>query len=160
MTEPANTFVYRAGDEAGTERLGAALAGALPEPAVVALHGTLGAGKTRLVKAIATACGTPPEAVVSPTFVLCQEYRGRRTLFHLDAYRVADDEEFWQLGVDELFDAPAVTLVEWADRVSRSLPEERLEVHLEVTGPTSRVITVTAKGARYQPTIDALKRDL
>src|SRR5262245_39032142 len=97
-------FVFEAADEGATECLGAALAAALPAGVTVALCGTLGAGKTRLVQAIAAACGVPRDEVVSPTFVLCQQYHGSREINHLDAYRIADEDEFRELGVEELFD--------------------------------------------------------
>ena len=65
-------------NEQDTERLGAALADVLPPRTVVALIGTLGAGKTRLVQAVATALGVPAGSVTSPTFVLVNEYRQGR----------------------------------------------------------------------------------
>jgi tRNA threonylcarbamoyladenosine biosynthesis protein TsaE len=120
--------------------------------------GTLGAGKTRLVQAIAEACGVPPRQVVSPTFVLIQQYRGRRPVCHIDAYRLRDEDEFDQLGPDELFESDALVLVEWADRVTGSLPRERIEIRIEVTGPRSRRFEVRAVGPRYEPVIDELRR--
>jgi tRNA threonylcarbamoyladenosine biosynthesis protein TsaE len=141
-----NRYTFTARDEADTDRLGAVLAAALPERVVVALSGTLGAGKTRLVRALAAASGVAPEDVVSPTFILCQEYHGRRRLYHLDAYRIRDDEEFLDLGVEEYFEAPAITLVEWAERVRDCLPAERLEIEIRVAGETAREFTLTAHG--------------
>ena len=91
-------FVFDAASEADTDRLGAALAGVLPPGTTIALNGTLGAGKTRLVQAIAAACGIDRQDVVSPTFVLCQRYQGDRMIYHLDAYRLHDDDEFRELG--------------------------------------------------------------
>ena len=82
-------FVFEAADEAGTERFGAALATTLPAGTTIALCGTLGAGKTRLVQAIAAACGVPREEVVSPTFVLCQQYCGTRTIWNARCPRPA-----------------------------------------------------------------------
>jgi tRNA threonylcarbamoyladenosine biosynthesis protein TsaE len=101
------------------------------------LNGTLGAGKTRLVQAIAAACGVPREEVVSPTFVLCQQYQGTRTINHLDAYRLKDEGEFRALGADELF-AVDLTIVEWADKIAGALPEDHVRIDIEVTGSTSR----------------------
>ncbi len=66
-------------DEEGTAHLGERLASALPDYATVALIGTLGAGKTRLVQSLAGALGVDRRDVVSPTFVLAQEYHGRRS---------------------------------------------------------------------------------
>jgi tRNA threonylcarbamoyladenosine biosynthesis protein TsaE len=67
-----NEFVLEADNEADTDRLGAALAELLPDGTVVALSGTLGAGKTRLVQGVAAAAGIDRQLVTSPTFVLCQ----------------------------------------------------------------------------------------
>ncbi len=89
-------------DEADTARLGRALARSLPETATIALIGTLGAGKTRFVQAVAEGCGIDPASVTSPTFVLCQPYHGTRTLYHLDAYRIRDLDEFLELGVERV----------------------------------------------------------
>lgn len=126
-------------NEQDTQRLGATLATVLPPGTVVALVGTLGAGKTRLVQAVATALGVPAGSVTSPTFVLVNEYRqGRVPVFHFDTYRLKNDDEFLELGPDEYFDSDGLTFVEWADRVEHLLPEERVEVELEVTGDTTR----------------------
>ena len=141
-----NEYRFLANNESDTRRLGAALALALPAGTTVALIGTLGAGKTRLVQALAAACGVPPETVVSPTFVLCQEYHGRRSLYHLDAYRLKDDDEFLQLGPEEYFESDGITLIEWADRVIDCLPPQRLEIHVEVVGDTARQFRLLAVG--------------
>jgi tRNA threonylcarbamoyladenosine biosynthesis protein TsaE len=143
-----NPYSFVAENLADTDRLGQALAEVLPDGTVVALCGTLGAGKTRLVKAIAAGCGIPSEEVVSPTFILCQEYRGRRTLFHLDAYRLRSTEEFRQLGVDELFRSPALVLIEWADRVEGALPAERVEIRIEVGADERRRFEIIGRGER------------
>lgn len=138
------TFVSRS--EADTARLAAALEAALPERAVIALNGTLGAGKTRFAQAFAAAAGIDPAEVTSPTFVLCQEHHGRRALYHFDAYRLAGPEEFIALGGLEYFDFPGVCLVEWADRIAAALPEERIEVRIEVVGETERAFHLRAIG--------------
>ena len=150
-------FIYEAPDEAATARLGAALADVLPDGTVVGLCGTLGSGKTRLVRAIAEASGVDPRSVVSPTFVLIHEYHGRRPIYHLDAYRLRDEDEFLQLGPDEYFDSPGLTLVEWADRVESCLPAERVEIRIEVTGRESRRFEILAHGQGYAEVIEQLK---
>ena len=149
-------YQFLAKDESDTRRLGAALAQALPAGTTVALIGTLGAGKTRLVQALAAACGVPPETVLSPTFVLCQEYHGRRTLYHLDAYRLKDDDEFLQLGPEEYFESDGITLIEWANRVIDCLPPQRLEIHIEVVGETERQFRLIAVGREAAALVDAL----
>ena len=143
-------FRYDAADEAATAALGAALAKVLPHNATVALRGTLGAGKTRLVQAVAEACGVDRRAVVSPTFVLIQEYQGRQTVYHIDAYRLRDEDEFLQLGPDEYFESDGLVLIEWADRVAGPLPRDYVEIRIEVTGVESRRFEIRAVGQRYE----------
>lgn len=149
-------FTFHARSESDTASLGAALANVLPDGAVVALVGTLGAGKTRLVQAIAAASGVDPAEVVSPTFVLVHEYHGRRPIYHFDAYRLDTEDEFSALGPEEYFDSPGLSLVEWADRVSNCLPRERIEVQIDVAGPTERRFTIRATGKRLEDAITQL----
>jgi len=138
------TVTISLNDENDTEHLGQILAEAVPDGTTLALCGTLGSGKTRLTQAIAVACGVD-RGDVSPTFVLCQQYQARRTIYHLDAYRIKDDDEFLELGVEEYFDSPAITIVEWADRVADCLPDDRIEIELQVTGDEEREVVLTAR---------------
>jgi tRNA threonylcarbamoyladenosine biosynthesis protein TsaE len=158
MTDGRWTFLAR--DESDTERLGRALAELLPEGAVVALNGELGAGKTRLVQAVAAGCDVDRRDVVSPTFVLVHEYHGNRPIYHLDAYRLNDLEEFLQLGVTEYFGAPNLVFVEWADRVAQCLPDERLEITIRAQGDRERIFDITAHGAEYAGVVSSLRRML
>jgi tRNA threonylcarbamoyladenosine biosynthesis protein TsaE len=153
-----NVFRYEAGDERATAALGAALAEVLPEGTTVALCGTLGAGKTRLVQAIAAAAGVDRGQVLSPTFVLIQEYHGRRAIYHIDAYRLRDEDEFSALGPEEYFEGEGLILVEWADRVQGCLPADRIEVRIEVTGPESRRFEIVSRGPKHAETIRQLQR--
>jgi tRNA threonylcarbamoyladenosine biosynthesis protein TsaE len=149
-------FSYRADGLAQTDALAAALADCLPAGSVVALDGPLGAGKTRLVQGIAAALGVPPGTATSPTFVLVNEYAGRMPVYHFDAYRVKDEDEFLELGPDEYFEGRGLSLIEWADRVRRCLPRERLDVRVEVAGPDVRVFHVSAVGC-YDAVVERLR---
>jgi tRNA threonylcarbamoyladenosine biosynthesis protein TsaE len=153
-------IIYNADSESATAVLGHALAESLPPGTTVALCGTLGAGKTRLVQAIAEALGVSRRDVVSPTFVLMQEYHGRRTIYHIDAYRLRDDDEFQQLGPDEYFESDGLVLIEWADRIEHSLPRDYLEICVEVTGAESRRFTLRAIGRRYEEAMRHLARQI
>lgn len=144
-------FQFKSESEADTRRLGLTLGALLFDGAVVALNGPLGAGKTRLVQAVAEARGHDPRDVVSPTFTLIQEYRGARPVYHFDAYRLRDDDEFLNLGPDEYFYGSGVSLVEWAERVAGCLPAEYLEVVSRPAAPTVREFTISAHGERYSP---------
>src|SRR5688572_6419776 len=149
-------FVFLSESETDTERLGQALAAAIPAGTVVALIGTLGAGKTRLVQAFAPAHGVPRDAATSPTFVLVNEYQGRLPIYHIDAYRLRDEDEFLELGPEEYFDSAGVTFIEWADRVADCLPAERVEIRCEAVGETSRRFTLSATSPRLERVVDAV----
>jgi tRNA threonylcarbamoyladenosine biosynthesis protein TsaE len=149
-------LAFHSGSEADTERLGSALAGALPRGSVVALIGTLGAGKTRLVQAFAAARGVAREQATSPTFVLVNEYEGDVPIYHIDAYRLRDGDEFMALGPEEYFESQGVTFVEWADRVADCLPRERLEVYCEAIGETERQFELRGFGPRMEQAVAAV----
>jgi tRNA threonylcarbamoyladenosine biosynthesis protein TsaE len=159
-SEQMDHIVFNAVDETDTARLGAALAETLPGGTVVALYGTLGAGKTRLVQAVAEALGINRREVVSPTFVLIQEHHGKKTIYHIDAYRLRDDDEFLALGPDEYFEGPGLVFVEWADRISGCLPEERVDISVEIGESDRRQFDIAAKGAKYKPLIADLAREI
>jgi tRNA threonylcarbamoyladenosine biosynthesis protein TsaE len=127
---------------------GRALGETLHAGDVVAISGPLGAGKTQLVKGIAQGLGVAgDEPVVSPTFVLVREYRGRTKLYHLDAYRLSGANELLALGLEEMQQEPdAVIVIEWADRVPEAIPPEALR--LEHVSPTSRRVRVAVAERR------------
>jgi tRNA threonylcarbamoyladenosine biosynthesis protein TsaE len=150
-------LTFTALNESDTQHLGAALADVLPPGTVVGLIGTLGAGKTRLVQAVAASLGVPPGKVTSPTFILVNEYAGGRIpIYHFDTYRLKDEDEFLQLGPDEYFDSNGLVFIEWADRVARLLPDERLEIEIEVIGETERRISVRGTSTRMEALIAGL----
>jgi tRNA threonylcarbamoyladenosine biosynthesis protein TsaE len=125
--------------EDDTSRLGRAIAGLARPGVVIGLVGLLGSGKTRLVRAIAEALGVDPLAISSPTFVLIHEYLGSIPIYHVDVYRLQDPAAFEDLGITDYFCGGGLGLVEWADRVRGSLPEDSWWIRLEPTGPTSRI---------------------
>jgi tRNA threonylcarbamoyladenosine biosynthesis protein TsaE len=154
MTGPIR---FEVADLAGTMAFGHRLATCLFPGAVAALIGPLGAGKTHLVRAVAEGLGVKESRVVnSPTFVLIQEYIGRLPIYHFDAYRLRSAADFFDLGVNEYFQAGGVCLIEWADRVQEYLPPEYLQISIELTGDTSRRFIVGQKGTTYASVIDTL----
>ena len=137
-----------AASEQDTDALGRRIARAAEPGLVVALVGELGAGKTRLVRDVATALGADPNVVNSPTFVLIQRYDARIPVFHFDTYRLRDADEFADLGPEEYFLAGGVCFVEWADRVAELLPDDQLRIDIAATGQTTRQIRLTATGPK------------
>lgn len=151
-------FSFLADSEEDTERLGTLLADVLPAGTVIALVGTLGAGKTRLVQAVAAALGVPRDAVTSPTFMLVNEHLGGRLpVYHIDAYRLHDEDEFLELGPEEYFDGAGLTFIEWADRVENCLPADFLRIDIEVAGDTSRLIILSTASENYAALVDRVK---
>lgn len=124
-----------------TEELGARLGATLGPGCVVALRGELGAGKTVLVRGLARGLGIE-EAVTSPSFTLMHEFEGRCPLYHFDAWMSGREELFLEGGGAEYLGGDGVAVVEWADRVSEWLPDERLEILLEHLSPTERRLTI------------------
>ncbi len=153
-----NEFSFLADSEADTERLGSLLADVLPAGTVIALVGTLGAGKTRLVQAVAAALGVLRDAVTSPTFMLVNEYAGGRLpVYHIDAYRLHDEDEFLELGPEEYFDGAGLTFVEWADRVENCLPTDFIRIEIEVAGDVRRQFTISASSPALASLMKSLK---
>jgi tRNA threonylcarbamoyladenosine biosynthesis protein TsaE len=152
------SFYFLARNEADTDRLGEMLAEVLTPATTVALVGTLGAGKTRLVQAIAAALGNPRDGITSPTFVLVNEYRaGRMPVYHFDTYRLRDEDEFLELGPEEYFAGAGVTFVEWADRFAEILPDDYLKIEIAPVGETEREFTITAVGTKHEPLLEELR---
>lgn len=139
-------------DAGATERLGADLAGALgdrPGPWLIALEGSLGAGKTTMARGFLRALGHAGR-VPSPTYTLVEPYdiSGREVL-HMDLYRLADARELEYLGFRDVFDGDAMVLVEWPERAGERMPPADIRVSLSVAGEgrTARLSAETTRGA-------------
>jgi tRNA threonylcarbamoyladenosine biosynthesis protein TsaE len=111
---------------------------------VLAIEGTLGTGKTHLIKGIALGVGTDQmDQVNSPTFVLVNEYQGRLDIFHIDAYRLDRPEDFELLGFDDFLYPGAIVLIEWADKVKTVLQDlDTIDLHLIHISDTKRSIAI------------------
>jgi tRNA threonylcarbamoyladenosine biosynthesis protein TsaE len=129
-----------------TQRIGRALMDQLPEGALIALHGELGAGKTCFVRGMAEAIGAADQ-VTSPTFTIVHEYRGTRPIIHLDLYRITEPRQVLDLGYEELFTPKqGVCVVEWADRADELLPSRRVDVRLTHVDAGERRIEIADQG--------------
>ena len=130
----------RSRSEAETDRFGEALGRRLERGVCVCLVGPLGSGKSVVARGICRGLGVR-ETVVSPSFILCEEYSGRIPVLHLDLYRLDHEHEIAELGVlDRLGDA--VVLIEWGERSPYLIERADVIVRLAVAGPTERVIDV------------------
>lgn len=140
-----------------TRRIGARLGKALRAGDVICLQGDLGAGKTTFVQGAAQGWGSP-DTVISPTFILVNEYRradGNR-LFHLDAYRLDSVPEAEELDLDSML-ADGALLIEWPERIEGLVPAERLWIQLEHVDEEEREMKFKASGKRYEELLEVLR---
>jgi tRNA threonylcarbamoyladenosine biosynthesis protein TsaE len=125
-----------------TRALAARVLAALPERAVIALHGELGSGKTCFVQGLALVLGIG-QPVTSPTFTMINEYRGERPLYHVDLYRVRNPDEAVDLGLDEYLPADGITVIEWAERAGDLIPPDAAHVYFRtLKDPDEREIRI------------------
>lgn len=144
-----------------TRRLGAAVA-ELARPAdLVLLSGDLGAGKTTFSQGFGAGLGIE-EPITSPTFTIVRSYRGRLTLNHLDVYRLDQPEEIADLGLGELLDDDAVTVVEWGEHIAPLLGStDHLEVRIHLTDrDDGRQLTFEPVGTSWMARTRALRSAL
>jgi len=123
---------FRTASDAETIELGRRLARELPPRGAVLLIGNLGAGKTTLAKGIVEGLGAAHrDEVSSPTFTLIHEYGAGRA-YHIDLYRLDEARAVESLGLDELFERDAMTLIEWGERFPEAMPKERTEIRIRM----------------------------
>tara|TARA_B100000029_G_scaffold434120_1_gene447306 strand:- start:112 stop:672 length:561 start_codon:yes stop_codon:yes gene_type:complete len=140
------SFTFDATCEDDTDRLGETIGQAVDQGLLITLDGDLGAGKTRLTRAVVVGVGGSARHVSSPTFTLLQHYPGRLAIAHADAYRLNSSAEFLDLGPEEWLNVETVMLLEWSSRVPDALPTDRLAITIAVTGETARRFTLTPFG--------------
>jgi len=129
-------------DQNDTQAAASALAKLLRPGDVIAYRGGMGAGKTTFTRSLCAALGI--EAwVSSPTFALVHEYPGSRfSLCHFDMYRIGGFDELYSTGFFDYLDRGDILAVEWSENIEGALPPETITVTFEITGETSRIITV------------------
>jgi len=108
---------------------------------VLAFQAPLGAGKTTLTKGIGKALGVQEE-ITSPTFTIISEYEGRIPLFHMDFYRIDDEEELELLGVEEFFYGSGVCVVEWSGIAAPLLPLHAVKIIIELKENGARLVSL------------------
>jgi len=146
-------------EPAETRALAAALAAAARPGDLISLVGDLGAGKTQFAKGFGAGLGIT-DTIVSPSFVLMAEYRGRLPLFHVDLYRLTDAAEALAGGLIDDRQIEGVTLIEWAERLTDAMPSERLDVVIDGAGDDPRRITIRASHRSYARYIEAVPIEL
>ena len=119
-----------------TVSLGKSLANLLKKGSVVALKGPLGAGKTCLTKGIAMALGVK-EPVTSPSYTIISEYDGilqgnSIKIFHIDAYRLAGNDDFSAIGGEEIIFGDGISIIEWCERIPDFIQKDALRVDIQI----------------------------
>lgn len=112
-------------------------------PAVVAFHGEMGAGKTTFISAICRMLKVK-DAVSSPTYALIHQYKisDEKKVYHLDLYRLKDEEEALMAGVEECFYSGNWCLVEWPEKAPGLLPPGTIHCYLTATGNNERKLQI------------------
>ncbi|HXN97404.1 MAG TPA: tRNA (adenosine(37)-N6)-threonylcarbamoyltransferase complex ATPase subunit type 1 TsaE [Candidatus Acidoferrales bacterium] len=126
-----------------TMRWGREFSKRLNAPMLVLLAGDLGTGKTTLTKGIVSGLGAANEDdVTSPTFTLVHVYGRPAKVYHADLYRIESFHDFETLGMEDMFTAPSVAILEWSERFPLQSPWPQIRIRLEHLGGDARRITV------------------
>ena len=134
------TYITHSAQE--TVDLGEKIGSLLKSGDVIAMTGTLAAGKTTITKGIAKALGIT-DVITSPTFCLISEYEGTKMpLYHMDVYRLDGPEDFINLGVEDMLDGDGVCIVEWSEKVSSELPKRTIKIEITPLEDGSRQIKI------------------
>ena len=131
-----------------TEEAGRKFAGELEKGAFVAFYGDLGAGKTAFVRGMGKAL-CPDAEVCSPSYSIVNEYRkdGKTVIYHVDAYRISDEDDLYSTGFYDFAEDPEATVaVEWSEKIPYALPENAIKVTIEKIGDSTRKITIERSG--------------
>lgn len=130
-----HVYTYNTVSSDDTVQLGKKIGACLKKGDVIALQGTLGAGKTVLTKGIALALSID-ENVTSPTFCLISEYSGTMPLYHFDVYRLEGGDDFDTLGADDMIYGDGVCVIEWSEKIMDRLPANTIIIKIEKTSDT------------------------
>ena len=125
----------------GTIALGEKIGSKLVKGDVIAMQGTLAAGKTTITKGIAKALGID-ETITSPTFCLISEYYGKMPLYHMDVYRLEGGEDFVNLGTDDMIYGDGVSIIEWSEKIMNELPKRTIILKITPQDDGSRKIEI------------------
>ena len=133
------TFTTSSAEE--TIELGKKIGKLLKKGDIIAMQGTLAAGKTTITKGIAQALGIT-ETITSPTFCLISEYEGTMPLYHMDVYRLDGTEDFINLGTDDMLYGDGVSIIEWSEKIMDELPKTTIILKITPQDDGSRLIEI------------------
>ena len=132
-------MTYISNSEQETYDIARDLASQITDNVVICLNGEMGAGKTVFVRGFASYFNITDTS--SPTFTIVNEYKGARDVYHFDVYRLADEDEFYDIGGEEYFEK-GICIIEWSKIIEDALPKNRIEVTIEKVDDSKRNITI------------------
>ncbi len=133
-----------------TRKIAESLGERINDPSVITLEGDLGAGKTTFTKGLGKGLEVK-RIITSPTFTIIKEYIGRLPLYHIDAYRLEHSEE--DLGLDEYILSDGVTVIEWAQFIADSIPDNKLAITINYLADEQREIIFETKDSHMEEKI-------
>ncbi len=133
------TFITHSAEE--TISLGYKIGQKLKKGDIIAMQGTLAAGKTTITKGIAQALEIT-DTITSPTFCLISEYYGKMPLYHMDVYRLDGAEDFVNLGTDDMLYGDGVSIIEWSEKIMSELPKKTIILKITPKDDGSRIIEI------------------
>ncbi|MCI5830247.1 MAG: tRNA (adenosine(37)-N6)-threonylcarbamoyltransferase complex ATPase subunit type 1 TsaE [Treponema sp.] len=135
-------FLFHTSTAEQTIELGCKIGSMLKAGDVIAMTGTLAAGKTTITKGIAQSLGIK-DNITSPTFCLISEYEGTKMpLYHMDVYRLEGAEDFINLGVEEMLYGRGVCIIEWSEKVQSELPKKTIYMKITPAEDGTRTIEI------------------
>ena len=108
---------------------------------IITMNGDLGAGKTTMTKGIGKQLGIK-RVINSPTFTIMKVYEGNLNLYHLDVYRIDDENSEFEL--EEYFYLGGVSVIEWADNIKSLIPSDAIKLSFDILENSNRVVTIEA----------------
>lgn len=135
-------FEFHTATSEQTIELGKAIGSLLKPGDVIAMTGTLAAGKTTITKGIAQSLGVS-DTITSPTFCLISEYDGSKMpLYHMDVYRLEGSEDFVNLGTEDMLYGNGVCIIEWSEKVASELPKKTIFMKITPSDDGKRTIEI------------------
>ena len=134
-------LTFRTNSAEETIQLGQKIGKLLKKGDIIAMQGTLAAGKTTITKGIAQALEIS-DTITSPTFCLISEYYGTMPLYHFDVYRLEGTEDFINLGADDMLYGDGVSIIEWSEKIMEELPSRTIILRLTPQEDGSRLIEI------------------
>ena len=129
----------------GLEKAADAFVRLMGDYTIFAFYGEMGAGKTTFINEVCKVLGVETDSTNSPSFAIINEYRSDTTaelIYHFDCYRLENEQEAEDIGVEDYFDCGALCFIEWPERIADLLPYDTVKVSITVNDDESRMVNV------------------